>query len=70
MEKRGNRVAYHEIVMPDGTVYHMGVLTLVDGRVTEVKTFHGELAMTVWRGGTAILQYDEEGRLFLAEEKA
>jgi len=68
-EKRGRRIAYHEVVMPDGAVVRLGVVTVVGGVVIDVSTFSGELAMTEWKGGTAYVRKDVGGNLILLEEE-
>jgi hypothetical protein len=69
MGKRGRRIAYHKIVLPDGAVIRLGVVTVTDGVVTDVSTFSGEPAMTEWKGGTAFVRKDTDGRLTLWDEE-
>lgn len=67
MKKTGRRIAYHEILLPDGYIIKLGVVTMVDGVIADVQLLNGEMPMTEWRGGTAQIKKNENGQLALYE---
>lgn len=45
------RIAAHQVLLEDGTVLQMAVVTLSEGKVLSVSPLCGEQPMTEWLGG-------------------